>query len=304
MHVAEEDICANCHNGNVASSDVMTEFNRNSAHKVDETTLLHDPAERAVVESRHVECADCHDPHATRIGRIAGDVPANVRGVNLAGAEVSEATTDYEICLRCHGDSPNQPQARTPRQHDQSNMRLKIQVGNPSFHPIAGIGQNLDVPSLIDPLNEQSIIACTSCHNSSNASSAGGSGPEGPHGSTFEPILVRNYLTIDNTPESAANYALCYGCHSRDSILNDESFAGHRKHVVEENSPCNACHDPHGISNTQGTSINNSHLINFDTSIVFPNQNGQLGFVDNGDREGSCDLLCHNKDHDEITYTP
>jgi hypothetical protein len=181
-------------------------------------------------------------------------------------------------------------------------MRLKIQVGNPSFHPIAGVGQNSDVPSLINPWTEQSMMSCTDCHNSSQAQSAGGSGPEGPHGSTFEPILVRNYQTIDNTPESASNYALCYGCHSRDSILNDESFPEHDKHIRGEDTPCNICHDPHGVSSTQGNATNNSHLINFDISIVSPNQNGLLQFVDNGDRAGSCDLSCHGEDHDNFNY--
>jgi len=151
-------------------------------------------------------------------------------------------------------------------------------------------------------LTTQSIIGCVGCHNSNTAASAGGGGPEGPHGSSFDPILVRNYITIDNTPESASNYALCYDCHSRNSILNDESFKLHDKHVRDEETPCNACHDPHGISATQGNSTNNSHLINFDSSIVFTNANGLRRFVDTGQNSGSCDLLCHDKDHDNLDY--
>jgi hypothetical protein len=280
----------------------MSVMEQASAHRVADTTLVHDPVEPAIIETRHVECADCHDPHATRAGAGPRAVPANVRGVSIAGGEVSEASLTYEICLRCHGDSPGQPIARTQRQLDQSNMRLKIQLDNPSFHPIAGIGRNSDVPSLITPMTESSVIGCIDCHNSNSAVSAGGAGPEGPHGSVFEPILVRNYLTLDNTPESASNYALCYGCHSRDSILNDESFSEHDKHIRGEDTPCNACHDPHGVSNTQGTVANNSHLINFDTRIVSPNSNGDLFFVDEGNRAGSCSLSCHGEDHDNFNY--
>ena len=300
--VSEEGNCEACHNGNVAADDIIAVTSQPSAHRVEDTTSIHDPAEPAVIDTRHVECADCHDPHATQMGRSAGDTPANVRGVNIAGTEVAAAIRTFEICLRCHGDSPNQPPARTPRQHNLENIRLKIQAGNPSFHPIAGVGQNPDVPSLITPLTELSIIGCVDCHNSSQARSAGGSGPDGPHGSAFEPILVRNYETLDNTPESASNYALCYGCHSQDSILNDESFAEHDKHIRGADTPCNVCHDPHGISSTQGNATNNSHLINFDISVVSPNQNGLLRFVDNGDRAGSCDLLCHGEDHDNFDY--
>jgi predicted CXXCH cytochrome family protein len=304
IHASEEDNCADCHNGNVAVDDVMADIAKLSSHRVADTMLVHDPVEPAIAGTRHVECADCHDPHATRAGRAPGDTPANVRGVNIAGAPIGTAINTYEICLRCHGDSPSQPPARTPRQHDQANIRLKIQPSNPSFHPIAVVGRNSSVPSLITPLTENSIIGCTACHNSNEARSAGGSGPEGPHGSSFAPILVRNYETLDNTRESPASYALCYSCHSRDSILNNESFKYHDKHIRDEDTPCNACHDPHGISSTQGNPTNNSHLINFDTSIVFPNSSSLLQFVDNGDRTGSCDLLCHGKEHNNLDYQP
>lgn len=302
IHAAEEDNCVDCHNGNVATDDLEADFSRRSSHPIESTTLVHDPTEPAIADTRHVECVDCHDPHATRASRSRGDVPSNVRGVTLTGNETDAAFETYQICLRCHGDSPNQPVPRTLRQDDLNNLRLRIQPDSPSFHPIAGIGRNGNVPSLISPLNEQSIIGCVDCHNSSRARSAGGSGPEGPHGSAFEPILVRNYETLDNTPESASNYALCYDCHSRDSILNDESFPEHDKHIRGEDTPCNVCHDPHGITSTQGNLTNNSHLINFDTDIVSPNQNGQLRFVDQGDRAGSCDLSCHGEDHDDFNY--
>lgn len=298
----DEENCASCHNGNVARSDIMAVIDQFSAHRVQDTTSIHDPTEPAIADVRHVECADCHDPHATRMGRTAGDTPANVRGVSIAGTEMASAIETYEICLRCHGDSPNQPVPRTPRQNDSANIRLQIQLDNPSFHPVAGVGQSSDVPSLITPWTEQSIVSCTDCHNSDQATSAGGAGPNGPHGSAFEPILVRNYETLDNTQESASNYALCYECHSRSSILADESFAEHDKHIVGENTPCNVCHDPHGISSTQGNATNNSHLINFDLSVVSPNQNGQLRFVDQGNRTGSCDLSCHGEDHDDFGY--
>jgi hypothetical protein len=295
-HDAEEENCSNCHNSNVADQNIMAVINQFSSHRVQDTTLVHDPIEPAIVDNRHVECADCHDAHATQSARAAGDTPANVRGVSLAGTAVKPALATFQICLRCHGDSPNQPPARTPRQHSQANMRLKIQPNNPSFHPIAGPGRNPDVPSLINPLTEQSTIGCV------EAASAGGNGPEGPHGSAFAPILVRNYTTIDNTPESPSSYALCYSCHSRDSILNDESFKEHDKHIRGEDTPCNACHDPHGISASQGNITNNSHLINFDTSIVFPRGNGELRFEDQGQFAGTCYLVCHGEDHDNFDY--
>jgi hypothetical protein len=77
----------------------------------------------------------------------------------------------------------------------------------------------------------------------------------------------------------------------------------HRKHVVEENTTCSVCHDPHGISATQGNSINNSHLINFDISIVEPDPNtGMLKFEDGGSNTGTCYLSCHGATHSPCVY--
>jgi hypothetical protein len=112
------------------------------------------------------------------------------------------------------------------------------------------------------------------------------------------------YLTADNTNESPSAYELCYSCHDRASILGDNSFEDHRKHIVEENTPCNACHDPHGISSSQGTSTNNTHLINFDTDIVSPDNSigARFRFEDLGEFRGRCYLRCHGQNHPGWSY--
>jgi len=305
-HVAEEENCAACHNGSVGDTNVMADFQQFSAHPVSETTQAHDPGEPAVVTNRHVECSDCHSAHASPVGGFEPGAPGaragqrpTVRGVDLNNVEMRRATRGYQVCLRCHGDSPGKGTPRVRRQLDQDNVRLEIQPGNPSFHPIVTQGRNPDVPSLIAPLTPQSTMDCVDCHNSSSAS---GGGASGPHGSSFKPILAMNYVTSDYTPESPSNYALCYSCHSRNSILENESFTEHGRHVREENTPCSVCHDAHGVSSIQGNPLNNSHLINFDTTVVRPNANGRLRFVDEGRFRGSCDLSCHGVNHDGAAY--
>lgn len=66
--------------------------------------------------------------------------------------------------------------------------------------------------------------------------------------------------------------------------------------------PLVACHDPHGISGTQGNATNNSRLINFDTTIVKPTSSGQLKWVSGGTNKGTCYLTCHGKSHNPYSY--
>jgi hypothetical protein len=131
---------------------------------------------------------------------------------------------------------------------------------------------------------------CTDCHNNNRGPGAGGVGPKGPHGSIYPPILERQLLLADFSPETPASYDLCYKCHSRESILSDQSFPTHRKHIVDAQTSCATCHDPHGVQSR-------THLINFNRQYVTPSSNSRLEFIDQGLFRCNCSLTCHGKDH-------
>ncbi|MCB9839034.1 MAG: hypothetical protein H6813_06820 [Phycisphaeraceae bacterium] len=295
------ETCLACHDGTIPGAvDILSETGKPSNH---ETFSEVDPQEPL---SSHASCADCHEPHTmTQMQTPAPDAPGSfgmVAGVNAAGSPVAVAQYEYEVCFRCHGpDNPVLP--RVPRVSNLNDVRLEFETSAASFHPIEAPGKNMDVPSLLPGITESDIIRCTDCHSSDLDSAAGGSGPDGLHGSVNGPLLVANYTTTDFTSESAEAYALCYLCHDRNSILNDESFSDHRKHIVEKRTPCSACHDAHGISSLQGSETNNSHLINFDTSIVFPDPStNRLEFRSLGFQRGECYLTCHNTQHSPRRY--
>ena len=297
----EESNCLTCHSGTVAAKNLQPEFSKTSVHAVAATTGVHDPMEDAVNSPRHVECVDCHNPHAAKsqaasAPAASGDL-AGVRGVSLAGTAVNPLANQFELCFRCHGDSANRGPARVARVTPQTNTRLEFQASNASFHPIAAAGKNPNGPSLIAPLTTASRIYCTDCHNNNQGPGAGGVGPNGPHGSTFVPLLERRLELTDNQPESAAIYAMCYKCHSRTSILSDQSFRYHNKHIVDIRTACTTCHDSHGVSGTP-------HLVNFNTTYVTKSTQRNSGptYNSTGTNRGNCTLKCHGTDHNPFTY--
>ncbi len=308
-YAVDEQNCYSCHNGNVAAKNITADFNKPSAHPIALSRGVHDEAENPLTAARHVQCADCHNPHATSAttaGKtvVAGGGPqlsraiAGVKGVSAAGTVVGRIASEDELCYRCHSDSSSRAQAKVARQFAQTNTRLQFSPGNASFHPVQSQGRNPNVPSLILPWRTTSRMQCTDCHNSDQSPAAGGGGANGPHGSAFAPLLERQLVLTDFSPESAANYALCYKCHSRDSLLSDQSFKGHRMHIVEQQTACTTCHDSHGV----GAQPN---LVNFNRAYVTPSpSNKRLDFIKTGVFSGNCSLTCHGHDHAAAAYSP
>ena len=286
----DEDSCYRCHGSGrgeevragrlaerVAPSDVQAQFLKPSHHPV-EWPGEHSSAERSPETDanarRHVKCLDCHDAH--------GPPPREPR--DLAGTRTRSSTTrrfpnEAQNCLLCHGPAANRP-ARQPD--------VQKQFTATSFHPVLGPGRGASQPSLLPPLSGASVMSCTDCHGNDEAA-----GAQGPHGSIYAPLLVRQYSTDDNQPESPARFDLCYRCHNRSSILADQSFPQHRKHIVDLRAPCAACHNSHGSEQPS--------LVQFDPKIVQVNKRGQLAFLPMG-KGGQCFLSCHGSNHDPATY--
>ena len=296
--------CIACHDGAHGSApDINSDLLKLDVH---DTNRLADPPNPIPSD---VTCTDCHDPHTMTQGTASAPTIhpnfGDIDGVNESGSFVQKASNEYEACFKCHADDNAINQSYRPRLITQVNTRYEFALDAVSFHPVEGPGRNADVPSLKPGWTESSMMYCSDCHGSDTSKKSGGNGANGVHGSDEEPLLLARYDTADSTHESLSAYALCYQCHYRDGpngILSDISFE-HKKHVVEEDTPCSACHDPHGISSAQGNSINNAHLINFDSSIVLPDPDtGLLKYESTGRFQGQCFLECHGKKHSPERY--
>lgn len=295
-HEAEEDNCLNCHDGSIAKN-LVTPLNKMSRHTVSDTINVHQPNESPLTMTKHVECADCHSPHTTGAPGVAKapfirPAMAGASGLTRTGSVVAKATYEYQVCYKCHSQK-NFAEAVVTRTQGNDNIADEFVSTNASYHPVEAIARpSINVPSLLQGYDKKNtIIYCTDCHTADSGST------KGPHGSAFRPLLAANYSVTDNTGESPTAYALCYKCHNRKSITEDESFKRHHLHIADEKAPCSACHDPHGVKNA-------THLINFDSSIVTKTQSTGQGptFTDLGDRRGSCTLRCHGFDHVNEDY--
>lgn len=294
-----EENCFTCHNGTVAERDIQSQFQRLSIHPITETQGVHNPVEDPRITTRHVECADCHNPHA--VNNTPAQPPyvsgrlKKVSGVDKDGNPIyrdvvadSAASFEYEICFKCHSDYETLSPF-IPRVEDEINKRIKFGVTNLSYHPVIAPGKNLNVPSLnpaslnapeyVRNLRESTYIYCTDCHSDNNNVS------RGPHGSDYKPILKMRYETeIGTVGDPEHNYSLCFRCHNSQSILDNQSFSEHRRHIEDLKASCSVCHDAHGVSNS-------THLINFDTRYVDASPTPE--FRDYGLFSGSCALKCH-----------
>ena len=288
----EEDNCLDCHNGNVADKNIQNELNKPYRHDVYVYNGVHDPNETQLTQVRHVECADCHNPHSSTSGinqsqTISGS-NLGVNGMSIVGSQLERVNNEYEICFKCHSDNSMTPDY-TERYLGSTNTRLDFNPANVSFHPVTDFGKNSNPKGLIPKYNASSIIKCSSCHSSN-----GENVPLGPHGSIYPRILKANY-NMEKTPQLGtnwpsliqSNFTLCFECHNVNAItdIHTEISDGHFMETIG----CNACHDPHGYEG--GNLAENGYLVNFDQSVIQPNPiNGRMIDLDTK----KCFMTCHD----------
>jgi predicted CXXCH cytochrome family protein len=254
LRAVREELCFTCHSssglGSRSRFDIATLFQKRYRHPVAETSAYHSASEelpeKSVSALRHVACGDCHNTHLADSGRPLRKLKGYRKNARLSG--LSQDIDEYELCYKCHSDSAN-------LKFGSKNKREEFDPNNPSYHPVERPGKNQKVPSLIQPYTPGSTIKCTDCHGNDDQY-----GPKGPHGSNYEYMLKYSYVKAESS-ESPKTHELCYSCHDRRSILNNDSFRKHKEHVALHRISCSICHNPHG-------SATNQHLITFDSNYV------------------------------------
>ncbi len=236
--------------------------------------------------NKHVECADCHNPHAT--GQLTNgsssthsigtnnisSVLAGVRGFNWAQGTATEwsttgmtytwtatgVTKEYGMCLGCHSSRNAQ---LTAWNSNWTQVDLEFNTKNDSYHPVfgalpvtdAGINNGssqLTAAQLGGGWTPGMTMYCSDCHGAK----AGDPAAMGPHGSTARRVLKGYYPLMANDTTSytlsmvaagTATDLLCLNCHPMYSAGSFIS-AAHEIRSQHQGYPCTSCHisRPHG----------------------------------------------------------
>ncbi|WP_243374063.1 cytochrome c3 family protein [Geotalea sp. SG265] len=261
-----------CHNGKNNDGNIAALFRKPYTHALFSESGVHVQTETLPARIRHVECADCHDPHQASYQGVplgsadpavppASMAPAingplrGARGVDEWGkTEVTPATAEYQVCYKCHaytnavfakyGDRP-------VRQWDNPDQSARFSTANQSYHPVTGNRRGTGRSLLVQYQFTMTRIYCADCHS--------------PMGADEKHMLRER--NSDTFPAMDQTYPLCFRCHDAEYLLNPmrppnaPSVALHKAHVLDhlgKEAPCSACHDPHGVAA-------NEYLINFDT---------------------------------------
>jgi len=197
--------------------------------------------------NRHVECADCHNPHSagdsrgfdttgifaqpTIIGNLTDQTPlAGAWGIDVAAWPSAWTTPDpasaytkiepvqytWQVCLKCHsGYAYN-----TTPPSGQTDQALEFNPNNPGYHAVIGASKTTYPPntSFVSPWTKDSTMNCFDCHTSSDKNSS-----QGPHGSANEHIIAAVFDT--STGNAGTQGHLCFKCHSF-NVYGEDGSAG------------------------------------------------------------------------------
>jgi hypothetical protein len=179
----EEVLCENCHDGSPCidiASDIDERSAFGSGHPVDDTSLsgLHIASEALPVTTKHVECYDCHNPHAAKaptgvLGDGDGGRMKGMKYIDINAAAKDPAGGDrqpyvYEVCLKCHGNTfatfIEADEFATA--YSEPTQPLRTSTGNPASSFTYGSNKRLE----FDTTSTGSQPACFGDANNCNPS--------------------------------------------------------------------------------------------------------------------------------------
>ena len=212
----EQDLCLACHDGSPALTNVQADITKANKHGglLSDTAHHYGETLAELSTTKHVECVDCHNPHAAQTTlHTAGSnaIATNSLLLKVFGATptwstanwtapavytMQTATKEYEICFKCHsGANTNWASWGGTAATAWTDVALEFSPYNRAGHPIAaGLSSYANSISpkalvsaqLTSPWNVNmgtQTMYCSDCHASDSTVA-------GPHGSATKWMLA------------------------------------------------------------------------------------------------------------------
>ena len=246
---------------------------------------------RVVHEPVNTDCQLCHNPHETTNASLLKDNTTDlcVQCHESIHQRVDDSTVPHgalfteRSCANCH----------SPHASDHPRL-LKSDVKTLCFEchdrvielddetKVANIKEVIETgASLHGPVESGDCLACHEIHGGTNRS-----------------LLVREYSDKMYLPYDEAQYALCFGCHDRSLVMDEQTTTVtrfrngvvnlHNVHVnlEQKGRSCSVCHDAHASNRDQ-------HIRE---SVAFGPEGWELPiFFEKFEDGGSCASGCHEK---------
>lgn len=222
-----------------------------AGHVVDSYRGLHKPAQTDetrtyIRDNKHVECADCHSPHAAGATlHTVGGVNGNVIGTNSplqgvwgvqpttwptwaspgsgAYSVVSPATREWQICFKCHSGYNSAYTAGAVGANGTwsngwgssgvnlwTDVALEFNTANASYHPVVGgtgrTGTRITGTTGTMQAGWRTVGQTMTCSDCHQSTTASTTA-YGPHGSAVKKIL-RGYWPTNSADGTGAYYTL------------------------------------------------------------------------------------------------
>jgi len=325
----EENLCLDCHDGSPATDDIASQVAKTYSHPITTYSGRHTTSklEKSTGGSafqganRHVECADCHNPHEAQTGNhsqgsnAVSTALAGVWGVELASepatftpattfTEQSPATKEYQICFKCHTyyalqDADGITTLTGPSGQTITDQGMEFSQNNRSVHPVRYSLNNqtnsdaLDATQLADPWDNNpgtQTMYCSDCHG---ADDENGGGAVGPHGSTSK-YMLKGYLkdTAVYWPASSAGKLWSLNDISQREKASGSAPTINTTTAVQSELFCLNCHNSFGgtATNPFNTSIDKTTWAN----NVHQKHDGRRYNPDGGDDHNVYCIACHS----------
>ncbi len=314
----EEELCLTCHgSGGTATAQVHLAFSsytntstRFYKHDPAATYRLHNKHENtgnafASGGNRHVECVDCHNPHAAKSGTATAPAllptMTGASGVDPVYSGIGSPTSfswlpsvtyEYQVCFKCHSSFTILPtyspdgwngtafadglkKLTTAGSNNQiadtRDMARAFNPSNQSYHAVVGTQKNDTIKqgAFQTGFTWRSRLYCSSCHN--NPSSATLGQGKGPHGSSNIHLLDKGtggtaqYKTLHNDNATASINEICTKCHKASPYYTSGSNANSRFGYRHSLHMTDQSAECYVCHNTHGSE--QFHLINFDRNV-------------------------------------